>query len=81
MTKHPGDVLREQLEAKNITLTEAAVKTGVATSTLSRLVRRKHSLTAELAVKISILCNCDPLTLLTYQNVYDLAQLEGKDNH
>lgn len=79
MTKHPGDVLREELEKQDITLNAAAERVGVSTSTLSRLINRKISLTAELAVKISILCKDDPLTLLTYQNLYDLARLKGKE--
>lgn len=79
MIKHPGDVLREQLDAQSLTLSAAAEKAGVTSASLSRLINRKQSLTAEFAVKISILCQADPLTLLTYQNIYDLARLEGKE--
>jgi addiction module HigA family antidote len=75
--QHPGEILRASLEKQNLSVNEAGRKVGLTGATLSRLINGKQALTAEAAIKISILCSESPLTLLTYQNLYDLARLEG----
>jgi len=74
-TEHPGNTIKTLLNEQGMTLIEAAEKTGIHKATFSRLINGKQSLTAEVALKISILCRVSPLTLLTCQNRYDLHQL------
>ncbi|HHA1396936.1 helix-turn-helix transcriptional regulator [Enterobacter soli] len=76
---HPGEILRQRLKEKNMNLSEAAKVAGTTKATLSRLISGKQALSASLAVKISILCNSDPLSLLASQNVYDLAILKEEE--
>ena len=77
--KHPGDVLQAAIEASGMTLRQVSETVGVSHSTLSRIINRKQVLTADLAVKLGGFCNETPLALLSLQNRYDLAQIQGND--
>ena len=54
---HSGLVLREYLE--DISITEAAQRLGVTRAALSRILNGKAAISAEMAVRISILLNHD----------------------
>lgn len=71
---HPGETIGALLKEQGMTLIEAAEKSGIHKATLSRLINGKQNLTAEVAIKISILCRVSPLTLLAQQIRYDLHQ-------
>ncbi|XXQ68118.1 HigA family addiction module antitoxin [Neisseriaceae bacterium B1] len=76
---HPGFVLRENLE--NISVTETAKRLGVTRAALSRVLNGKAAISAEMAVRLSILLpNTDAAFWLRMQAAYDLWQAEQR-NH
>lgn len=76
---HPGLVLRESLE--NISVTETAQRLGVTRAALSRILNGKAAISAEMAVRLSILLpNTDAAFWLRMQAAYDLWQAEQR-NH
>lgn len=76
---HPGLVLKEYLE--DISITEAAQRLGVTRAALSRILNGKAAISAEMAVRLSILLpNTDAAFWLRMQSAYDLWQAEQR-NH
>lgn len=76
---HPGLVLRDSLE--NISVTEAAQRLGITRVALSRILNGKAAISAEMAVRLSILLpNTDAAFWLRMQTAYDLWQAEQR-NH
>lgn len=76
---HPGLVLRDCLD--NISITEAARRLGITRAALSRIINGKAAVSAEMAVRLSILLpNTDAAFWLRMQSAYDLWQAEQR-NH
>lgn len=75
---HPGLVLREYLE--DISITEAAQRLGVTRAALSRILNGKAAISAEMAVRISILLKTSSTMWINMQSAYDLWQAEQR-NH
>lgn len=76
---HPGLVLRESLE--NTSVTEAAKRLGITRAALSRIFNGKAAISADMAVRLSILLpNTDAAFWLRMQSAYDLWHAEQK-NH
>ncbi|WP_373698509.1 HigA family addiction module antitoxin [Neisseria dentiae] len=75
---HPGLVLREYLE--NISVTEAAQRLSVTRAALSRILNGKAAISAEMAVRLSVLLNTSSQMWLNMQAAYDLWQAEQR-NH
>ncbi|CAB5549919.1 Uncharacterized HTH-type transcriptional regulator YddM [Citrobacter werkmanii] len=79
---HPGEILKKVIEQRNISSAAAAREMGVNIATISRLINKKQSLTADVALKLGPFCGLEPLWLLAQQNIYDIALLskqQGKD--
>lgn len=76
--QHPGEILKKAIEHRNISSAEAAREIGVNIASLSRLINKKQSLTAEVALKVGPFCGVEPLWLLTQQSIYDLEQILGE---
>ena len=49
---HPGEIIREALQAERWTVTEAAVRLGVTRQTLSRVVNGRASVSPRLALAL-----------------------------
>lgn len=76
---HPGLVLREYLDG--ISVTETAQRLGVTRATLSRILNGKAAISADMAVRLSVLLpNTDAAFWLRMQAAYDLWHAEQK-NH
>lgn len=73
---HPGLVLYEYLGETSVT--EAAKRLGVTRAALSRILNGKASITAEMAVRLSILLGTSSALWLGMQNDYDLWQAEQR---
>lgn len=68
---HPGEVLREFLP-ENMTVEEAARRLGVSRVQLSRVLNGRSSISAEMAIRISLLTDTTPESWLTGQMKWDL---------
>lgn len=71
---HPGEVLREYLAETSVT--EAAQRLGVTRTALSRILNGKAGISADMAVRLSILLNTSSQFWLGMQSSYDLWQAE-----
>ena len=71
---HPGAVLREYLAETSVT--EAAQRLGVTRTALSRILNGKAAISADMAVRLSILLGTSSKLWLGLQNSYDLWHAE-----
>ena len=79
MPIHPGVVLKTTfLEAKNITVTDAAKELCITRKALSELINGHAAVSAEMAIKLSKMFGTPPQMWLVMQMEYDLARARGK---
>jgi addiction module HigA family antidote len=79
---HPGVVLKGlYLDSIEITITEAAIKLGIARKTLSQLVNGHMGISAEMAIRLSKALNTTPELWMNMQQSYDLWIAEKKSDH
>ncbi len=71
---HPGLVLREYLGQTSVT--EAAQRLGVTRAALSRILNGKAAVSADMAVRLSILLGTSSSLWAGMQTEYDLWQAE-----
>jgi addiction module HigA family antidote len=78
---HPGEILKELwLEPDGLSITRAAGVLGVGRKRLSNIVNGKSAVTAEIAVRLSIVLGTSAEVWLGHQNAHDLWQLEQRRN-
>lgn len=73
---HAGEVLKEYLG--DVSISTAAKHLGVTRATLSRIINGQAGISADMAVKLSILLNTSPQIWLNMQTNYDLWQASQK---
>jgi addiction module HigA family antidote len=69
---HPGEVIKDELEARGISQRQLARSIGVPASQLNELLNAKRSLSAEMALLIGQALGLDPAPLLALQTDYNL---------
>lgn len=69
---HPGDVLREELAERSISITELSRKLRVPANRISQLVNRKRAMTADTALRIGKYLGTGPELWMNLQSMYDL---------
>lgn len=74
---HPGEVLREYLPT-DLTVTEAAQRLGVSRVQLSRLLNGRASMSADMALRVSLLTSTTAESWLNNQVQWDLWQVSQK---
>ena len=73
---HPGGaVLRQCIEALNLTITDAARALDVTRNTLSELVNERRGVSPEMAVRLAQVFGGSAETWLRMQASYDLARI------
>ena len=75
---HPGEVIKDELEARGISQRQLAQGIGVKASQLNELLNAKRALSAEMALLIGQALGLDPAPLLALQTDYNL--LSAKRN-
>ena len=75
---HPGEVIKDELEARGISQRQLAQSIGVKASQLNELLNAKRALSAEMALLIGQALGLDPAPLLALQTDYNL--LSAKRN-
>ena len=75
---HPGDLIRDCLDELGVTVTEGAKALGVTRSALSRVINRKASVSAEMALRLEKTLGSTAGFWLRLQLNYDLAQIQGR---
>lgn len=73
---HPGEFLLEAfMKPFEISVKKMADGLGVSQSTVSRLINKKADLTADMAVRLSVVVGRSPESWLNMQNNYSLSRL------
>jgi antitoxin HigA-1 len=75
---HPGDIIRDSLDALGVNVTEGAKALGVTRATLSRVLNRKAAVSAEMAVRLEKAIGSSAGFWLRLQLNYDLAQVQAR---
>ena len=75
---HPGEIIKDELEARGISQRKLAKSIGVPASQLNELLNAKRALSAEMALLIGQALGLDPAPLLAIQTDYNL--LSAKRN-
>ena len=71
---HPGEIIREAIDAEGWTVSDAAVRLGVSRSTLSRVANGRTSVLPPLALALERLGWSDAGHWVRMQRAYDLAR-------
>jgi addiction module HigA family antidote len=76
---HPGEILKELwLQPDGISITRAAGALGIGRKRLSNIVNGKSAVTAEMAVRLSVVLGTSAEVWLGHQTAYDLWQIEQR---
>ncbi len=71
---HPGEIVRDNIEAEGWTVTEGAVRLGVSRITLSRLLNGRAGISAAMALALERLGWGTADHWVRMQGSYDLAR-------
>lgn len=75
---HPGSVLAEKLQELNIGSKEFAVRTGKPEKTISAILNKKSSITADMAILFELALGIPSHYWLKHQMAYDIYAAEQK---
>ena len=78
MPTHPGDVVKEELEARGISQKEFASRTGISYTMLNEILNSKRPITSEFALVIEAALGINPELLINMQSRYNMAQARMK---
>lgn len=73
---HPGSVIRMELDELGMSISEAALRLGVARPTLSQLVNENRSVSAEMALKLGRFFSNGTELWMNMQTRYDRWEVE-----
>ncbi len=76
---HPGEILREELEARGTTITAAARALGVTRKALSDVVNLKAGVSPVMARRLEAALGTPARLWINLQAAYDLRQAESID--
>ena len=69
---HPGELIRDELEARNLTQARLAESIGVSPSLLNEIIKGKRGVNTEMALLIEAALNVPADLLLALQNDYNM---------
>ena len=75
---HPGDILRDELQERQITAYWLAKELGIPESTIGQILAGKRSVTPGTALRLSRFFGTTPELWLNLQAAYDLEEAEGR---
>ena len=71
---HPGEILRDNLEAEELSVTEAAARLGCTRQALSRLLNGKAGISPAMALALERLGWSNASFWMRLQGAYELAR-------
>ncbi len=75
---HPGRVLLDELDERNITQSSLAQHIGVLSKTVNEICRAKRGISAEMAVKLSLALGGSPQFWMNLQTQWELSQVDTR---
>ena len=77
---HPGEIIRDAIEAKGWTVAVAAARLGVPRNTLSRVLNGRAGVSPRLALALERLGWSDAGHWVRMQGAYDLARARASES-
>lgn len=68
---HPGILLREEIEALNLTQKEVSQKAGISKTIVNEIIKGKRGINAEIAVRLESVLESPARFWLNAQSLYD----------
>jgi len=75
MATHPGEVLRDEIEFRNLSQRKLAKQLGVSHSVLNEILNSRQPVDNEFALLIEATLGIEASLLINMQNRYDLNNL------
>jgi antitoxin HigA-1 len=69
---HPGEILRDELEALGMSATRFAHHLGVTPNAITRILNGEHDITAKMALRLSRVFGTSEQYWLNLQGIYDI---------
>lgn len=69
---HPGEVLKEEIECRNLSQKQFAECLGVSYTMLNEILNGKRSVTCDFALMVEIALGINPELLMNMQNRYNM---------
>jgi len=69
---HPGEIIKDELEAIDMTQKELAILLGVKSSYINEIIKGKRNITAEIAVLLEEVFKIPAMHWMSYQSQYDI---------
>jgi len=76
---HPGELLRDELEAREMKQVELAKELGIAKNVMSEIINGKRNLTPELAVRLEDALGIKAEFWMKYQVSYEIDRIRIKN--
>lgn len=70
---HPGEILKDELDTLNLTLTELARQIDVPANRVSQIIAGKRAITGDTALRLGHWFGMDPQFWLNLQTQFDLS--------
>lgn len=74
---HPGELIKDELEANNLTQSKLAESIGVKPSLLNEIIKGKRGVNTEMALLIEAALNLPADLLLNLQNDYNMQMAKA----
>ena len=74
---HPGELIKDELEAGNITQAKLAESIGVSPSLINEIIKGKRGVNAEMALLIEAALNVPADLLLNLQRDYNMQMVKS----
>ena len=78
ITTHPGDVLKEELESRNISQKKFSEVLGVPYTQLNEILNGKRSITTDFALMVEAALGINPELLVNMQTRYNMSLSKQK---
>ncbi len=75
---HPGEVLKEELEVREITQKQFAEVTGISYTMLNEILNAKRPVTSDIALLVEAALGVSAELLVNMQSRYNMAQARMK---
>ncbi|MDP3394549.1 HigA family addiction module antitoxin [Sediminibacterium sp.] len=73
---HPGEILLDELEAREISWKEFAIKSKIQPDQLNEIIKGKQGITVEYSILIGRALEMEPIIWQNLQKLYELDQDE-----